>query len=327
MKISLILLVLLVPICSFGQKHISYIEYHKNCRKAEKLFLNDSIKDCFDIYTKTFEKFEILFPRDCFMASQFAHKSENDSLAVEYILKGIQFGLNPDFFIKDSTGMYPKKMYYLKNSIYWRKITKQKDSLLNIYNQKIDWKLKKELMNMIRIDQNWRRKNNKWFNRTFRRGLEKKFDIVNDQHMNYLDSVFKKIGYPGIWKIGIGDSLSYETNYASFNNANLSGLPEIILYHNDSTYIKYGEFLFNEINKGHIHPRTFAMIRDFSDRHLVKKDKDEKMYYNIWWERDNYSKEEFEKHCNEIGCPTKQHLRNLAKKLGRGYDVFWSPFR
>jgi len=23
------------------------------------------------------------------------------------------------------------------------------------------------------------------------------------------------------------------------------------------------------------------MIRDFSDRHLVKKDKDEKMYYNI----------------------------------------------
>jgi hypothetical protein len=327
MKISLILLILLIPICSFGQGDISYIEYHKNCRKAEKLFLNDSIKECFDIYTNTFEKFEILFPRDCFMASQFAHKSKKDSLAVEYILKGIQFGLNPDFFTKDIIRMYSKNIYYLKNSQYWSKIIKQKDSLFNIYHQKVDWELKSQLMDMIRVDQNWRIKNNKWFNRNFRKGLENKFNIVNKQHLNYLDSVFKDIGYPGNWITGIGDSLSYETNYGSFLNSNLNELPDIILYHNDSVYINYGGFLFNEIDKGHIHPRTYAMIRDFRDRHLVKKDKNENMYYNIWWKRYNYTDEEIEQHCYEIGCPTKQHLRNISNKLGKGYDIFWSPFR
>jgi len=327
MKISLILLILLVSICSLGQENVSYIEYHKNCRKAEKLFLNDSLKECFETYSNTFDKFEILFPRDCFMASQFAHKSKNDSLAIVYILKGMQFGLNPDFFSKDSTKIYPKKMFYLKNSVYWTKISEQKDSLFNIYNQKIDWNLKNELMNMIRIDQNWRVKNNKWFNRTFRKYLEKKFNIINNQHMEYLDSIFKEIGYPGTWLTGIGDSLREETNYASFFNSNLNELPDIILYHNNSVYLKNGDFLFNEINNGHIHPRTYAMIRDFSDRHLVKKDKNENMYYNIWWERDNYTDEEFEQHSNEIGCPTKQHLRDLNTKLGKGYDIFWSPFR
>jgi len=327
MKISLILLILLTSIYSFGQAELSYIEYHKNCRKAEILFLNDSIQECFDTYTSTFEKFDILFPRDCFMAAQFAHKSKEDSLAVEFILKGIQFGLNPEFFTKDSTNMYPKKMYFLQNTVYWNKVKEQKDSLLDIYIKQVNWVLKSEIMDMIRVDQNWRRKNNKWFNRTFRKGLEKEFNIVNNRHLNYLDSVFKEVGYPGTWIIGIGDSLRQETNYASFNNANLSGLPEIILYHNDSIYIKNGEFLFNEIDKGHIHPRTYAMIRDFRDRHLVKKDKNENMYYNIWWERDNYTVEEIEQHCYEIGCPTKQHLRDLSKKLGKGYDIFWSPFR
>lgn len=327
MKITLILSILLASIYSFGQVEISYVEYHKRCRKAEKLFLNDSIKECFETYTNTFEKFDILFPRDCFMAAQIAHISKEDSLAVEYILKGIQFGLNQDFFTIDSASTYPKKMYFLQNSVHWNKVKMQKDSLHNIYLKQIDLELKTELIEMIRVDQNWRIKNNKWFNRTFRKGLEKKFNLVNNQHMSYLDSIFKEKGYPGTWLTGIGDSLSNETNYASFNNANLSELPDIILYHNDSVYSNYGEFLFNEIDKGHIHPRTYAMIRDFRDRHLVKKDKDEKMYYNIWWERDNYTSEEFEEHCYEIGCPTKQHLRNLNKKMGRGYDIFWFPFR
>ena len=327
MKSLLILTILLTSFNSFGQEDISYIEYHKNCRKAEKLFIQDSISRCFDIYNKTFNKFEILFPRDCFMAAQFAHKTQNDSLAVEYILKGMEFGLNPKFFSEDSTKMSPPKMHSLKSSLYWHKIIEQKDSLFNIYYQKVNWELKNEIMTMIRIDQNWRRKNNKWFNRTFRRGLEKKFDIVNKQHMNYFDSVFKEIGYPGTWIVGIGDSLGYETNYASFNNANLDDLADIILYHNDSAYVKYGDFLFNEIDRGHIHPRTYAIIRDFRDRHLVKKDKDENMYYNIWWERDNYTEVEIEQHCFEIGCPTKQHLRNLNKKLGKEYDIFWYPFR
>lgn len=327
MKFLISSLLFLIVFISSGQNELSYLDYHKKCRKAENLFIADSLKECFNIYNSLFNKYEILFTRDCFKAAQFAHKSNNDSLAVEYILKGIEHGLNPKFFTEDSTSVYPVKMFELKNSKYWSKVEEQNDSLQNVYLQKIDLKLKNDLMQMIRIDQDWRIKNNKWFNRVFRKGLEKKFKVDNDEHMRYLDSLFKTTGYPGSWITGIGDSLQYETNYASFNNSNLSELPKIILYHNDSIFVKNGDFLLNEIDKGHIHPRVYAMIRDFRDRHLVKKNINEEMYYNIWWERENYTSEEYKKHCTDIGCPTKQHLRNLSKKLGGGYDIFWLPFR
>ncbi|MBI2259807.1 MAG: hypothetical protein HYU67_13035 [Flavobacteriia bacterium] len=294
---------------------------------AEKYFLKDSVLQCFSTYNDVFSHNELLFPRDCFMAAQIAHSVDNDSLAIEYLLKGISFGLNPDFFSIDTFETNASKLKDLKNCRFWTKVIYKKDSLMKIYRNKVDWKLKKELMSLIRTDQNWRRKNNKWFNRNFRPGLEKKFNIFNQKCMLYLDSVFNSVGYPGNWLIGTGDSLAYQTKYASFNNANLGDLVSVLLYHNDSAFINYGDFLLKEIDNGHIHPRVYALIRDFRDRHLDKKDKEEIMYYNIWWERGNLSVDEIENHCNEIGCPTKQHLRDLSNKLGKGYDVFWSPFR
>lgn len=327
MKTLTILIFMLVHCLSLGQDKASYIEYHKQCRLAEQYFLQDSLHKCFETYNNVFEAYDMLFPRDCFMASQMAHKQQKDSLAVEYILKAIPLGLNPLFFTEDSSQTNAPKLNQLKKSKYWHKVSLQHDSLYQIYSKRVDWPLKNKLMSMVRIDQDSRAKNNKWFNRFFRKGLEKDFDRLNHEDINVLDSVFKIKGYPGPWLIGIGDSLHYQTEYASFNNANLSGLIDIILYHNDSVFIKYGDFLFKEIEYGHIHPRTYAMIRDFRDRHLVKKDENQKMYYNIWWKRENFTDEEFSQHCYDIGCPTKQHLRNLYQKLGKGYDVFFYPFR
>ena len=322
------LFLIFVATLSFSQQNEQYIEYHKNCRLAEQHFIEQDTIQCLNTYTKVFSDFELLFPRDCFMAAQIAHKMKHDSLAVQFICKGIPFGLSPEFFSNDSSKTIASNMYQLSKTKYWKKIELLQDSLTILYNKSINWNLKTEIMNMVKVDQDWRGKNNKWFNRNFRKGLEKKFQIVNNKHMTYLDSIFKTLGYPGSWLIGIGDSLLYdETTYAAFNNSNLNESTNIILFHNDSAYVKHGDFLLTEINKGHIHPRTYAMIRDFRDRHLVKKDKDEEMFFNIWWKRDNFTKEEFEIHCYEIGCPTKNHLRNLSNSLGKGYDIFWYPFR
>jgi hypothetical protein len=310
-----------------GQESESYIAYHRKCRLAEHQFLQNDTLAVFSSYNEIFKEYSILFPRDCFLAAQFAHKFNNDSLSVEYILKGIPFGLNPDFFSIDTLGTYASNLRDLKNSRFWSKLLRERDSLQNLYVDRVDLKLKSELMELIRVDQDWRRRNNKWFNRNFRPGLEKKFKKYNQECINFLDSVFIVKGYPGNWLIGTGDSLNFQTNYAAFNNANLGDLVSVILYHSDSAYIRFGAFLYSEIDKGHIDPRVYAMIRDFNDRHLVKRDKKEKMYYNLWWERENLSEEDIIKHCEEIGCPTKQHLRNLSDKLGRGYDVFWNPFR
>lgn len=327
MKKTVFFLFLLGSIYSFGQKGESYIEYHRKCRLAEEYFLKNDTSNCFSTYNAVFENYSFLFPRDCFMAVQIAHKLKNDSLSVEYLLKGIEFGINPDFFTIDTLGTYASNLLHLKNSIYWTKVERMKDSLHNIYVNSVDWNLKSELMGMIREDQNWRQRNNKWFNRKFRPGLEKQFQVYSKQCLLFLDSVFITSGYPGNWLIGTGDSLSYQTDYASFNNANLGDLVSIVLYHSDSANVQYGDFLYQEIDKGHIHPRVYAMIRDFQDRHLVKRENKQKMYYNIWWEQESLTVNEIEKHCYEIGCPTKQHLRNLSNKMGRGYDVFWSPFR
>lgn len=329
MKRITTLILIFQSLITFGQINTSdfYIEYHKKCRLAEQYFLNDDTIKCFETYNQVFKEYKILFPRDCFTAAQIAHKLKKDSLSVEYILDGMEFGLRPEFFAIDSSKTNAFNLISLTRSKYWTKIIKNKDSLTNIYNNTVDWELKNNLMKLVRIDQDWRKKNNKWFNRNFRKGLEKKYMVINNQHIIYLDSIFRNLGYPGSWVTGIGDSLNDETNYGSFRNSNLNELPYIILYHNDSVYPKYGGFLFKELERGHIHPRTYAMISDFHERHLVKKDKHQNMYYNIWWEKENYTKEEFEFHCFEIGCPTKQHLRNLNKKLGNGYDIFWSPFR
>jgi hypothetical protein len=312
---------------SYGQNNPSYIAYHQSCRQAEQLFLDGSLEECFEVYEQTFSTYAVLFPRDCFMAAQFAHKVGKDSLAVEFLIDAIPFGLQSRMLLLDTTQHPYFAIQSVVQSIYFSKLVNLEDSLNTIYKNNVDWQLKAEIMEMVRLDQDWRRRNNKWFNRNFRRGLEKLFEKVNDGHMSYLDSVFNTTGYPGSWLIGVGDSQYYETSYPSFNNVNLSEMTKILLYHNDSVFVKYGTFLFNEIDKGHIHPRAYAMVRDFRDRHLVNKDKNESMYYNVWWQRDNYSIEEFNQHCQEIGCPTKQHLRMLNKNLGQGYDVFWFPFR
>jgi hypothetical protein len=320
-KLYLISVSLLFSCSLFSQQTSDYILYHQTCRQAEQYFIDSNYNRCFQAYDSVFNTFDFLFPRDCFIAAQLAYIKGKDSIAVEYLKKGVPFGLNANICIKKSSSLLINK---ITNCKYWTSYETDFDSLRQLYLNRVDWELKKALYEMVRIDQEFRIKNNKWFNRTFRKGLEKKFDIVNRKHIAFLDSVFKIKGYPGIWLTGVGDS----DNIAFNNNGNLSEIFYVILYHYDSAYIRFGDFLYNEIKNGHLNPRVYAMIRDFNDRYFVKKDKNQKMYYNIWWEEKNYSEQEFEKHCADIGCPTKKHLRLLYEAAsGKNSDFFWFPFR
>lgn len=308
-------------------QEVSYTEYHRSCRQAEKYFLEDDTTKCLETYLDVFDSFDFLFPRDCFMAAQIAHKLNHDSLAVEFILKGIPFGIRYEFFSVSDSNYTSYAIENLAKTTYWNKVLDQNDSLREIYHQRVNFELKKELDSLLVADQKLNRKRNRWFNRKFRPSVERRFDIQNREHIRYLDSVFQVHGYPGIWLVGVQDSVRSETKIWKYQNRNLSEYTRIIIFHNDSVWLNYGDFLTEELHKGHIDVRTYAMIRDFNDRHLVKRDADEKMYYNIWWQRDNFTKEEFEAHCDEIGVPTKDHLRVLSAKLGNGYDIFWSPYR
>ncbi len=320
MKIYLISIIISLSFSLFSQIDKDFVLYHQTCRKAEIFFIDSNYTKCFVTYDSLFKAYDFLFPRDCFTAGQLAFKIGKDSLAVEFLKKGVPFGLNADLIFKTNPSLLISNVQKTK---YWKSYLVDFSYLRQQYINRVDWKLKKQLYQMVALDQKLRIKNNKWFNRIFRKGLEKKFDIVNKRHVNFLDSVFKTKGYPGIWLTGVGDS----TDIAFNNNVNLSEIFSVILYHHDGTYLKYGDFLKKEIGNGHIHPRTYAMVRDFQDRFLVKHEKDQKMYYNIWWEAKNYSEHEFEQHCQVIGCPTKQHLRQLNKVVGNEVDIFWTPFR
>lgn len=320
MKIHLLPFIIAFSHSLFSQTNKDFISYHQTCRQAERFFIDSTYTKCLQTYDSLFKSYDFLFPRDCFTAAQFAAKVGNDSLAVEFLKKGVPFGLNAELIFKTNPSLLISEIPKTK---YWTSYLADFPYLRQQYINRVDWKLKNQLHQMVAVDQKWRTKNNKWFNRTFRKGLEKKFDVVNKRHVDFLDSVFKIKGYPGIWLTGIGDS----TDFAFNNNGNLSEIFSVILYHHDSTYVKFGDFLKSEIKKGHIHPRTYAMIRDFNDRFLVKKEKDQKMYYNIWWETTNFSEQEYEQHCQAIGCPTKKHLRQLYKAAGENVDTFWYPFR
>lgn len=103
-------------------QEINYLVYHKNCRKAELYFLNNDTVQCINAYKTTFDSFEILFPRDCFMAAKIASKLGQDSMAVEFILKGIPFGLNPEFFSNGNTAhqIMNYKITKLTETKYWQ---------------------------------------------------------------------------------------------------------------------------------------------------------------------------------------------------------------
>lgn len=305
----------------FGQSN--YILYHQNCRKAERFFIEKQGDSSLALYQHTFTSFEYLFPRDCFMAAQIAHESQQDSLAIEFLIVGFRFGIRIESIEQDSTS----KLHQLTTLPIWKRAQYAFPEKYAEYLSALDQPLKQTINGFVEKDQQIRIKNNKWFNRTFRPWLENEFDRMNDEHLRFLDSVCKQRGYPGSWLIGIGDSLVGHAKNATQINSNLNECASILAYHNDSVNLKMGDFLYGEIAKGHIHPRVYAMIRDFQDRHLVKKEDLEQMYYNIWWERQNFTETEFEAHCMAIGCPTKKHQRQLNEALGKGYDSFWSPFR
>lgn len=320
MKANFLILIVTVGFTNFIYSQQNYISYHQSCRSAEKNFMIGKTETTFHIYDSLFKTYDFVFPRDCYMAAQFAHKTNNDSLAIEYLIRAIPYGLNLELMLKNDTANPIKSLF---TSPFWKNYESQFKLKRQEYLSQADFKLKNQLLTMVDEDQKWRKKNNKWFNRNFRPDLEKKFEVVNKRHVHSLDSIFKLKGYPGIWLTGVGDSISTPHN----NACNLSDIPYIILYHYDSAYVRFGDFLLEEVKKGHLDVRTFAMIRDFNDRFLVKKEKEQKMYYNIWWEMSNFTKEEFERHCDEIGCATKEHRRKLSKALGKGYENYWWPFR
>ena len=311
---------LFFSILLFSQDNKNYISYHQTCRKAEHYFIDSNYRQCIQTYDSLFKKYDFLFPRDCFTAAQLANKIGDDSMAVVFLKKGVPFGLNADMFIKTDTALQIHKIY---DSKYWINYKRDYDSLRKLYVNRVDWNLKKKIEEMVSLDQQIRIKNNKWFNRIFRKGLENDFNIVNQKHIAFLDSVFKIKGYPGIWLTGVGDSSNGSFNY----NGNLSEIFFVILYHYDSAYVKFGDFLRKEIETGHIHPRVYAMTRDFQDRWSGKREKHQEMYYNIWWEKANYTKKEYAQHCHDIGCPTKNLLRGLFRAGGYNTDFYWWPFR
>lgn len=300
-----------------------YITYHQQCRKAEKFFIQQQPDSAIALFQLTFQSYPYLFPRDCYMAAQIAQHHNKDSAAVAFLISAFEFGLRIETIEQDTSS----RLHHLIATPYWKQAQAIFPEKYNRYLAAIDQPLKKTIDQFITEDQKARMRNNKWFNRNFRPKLEKTFDRMNDQHIRFIDSVCKVKGYPGSWLIGIGDSLFQQANNATQLNSNLNEATAILAYHNDSIHITLGDFLFSEIAKGHIHPRTYAMIRDFQNRHLIKKDQDEKMFYNIWWERDNFSEAEFIAHCDAIGCPTKKHQKQLYEALGKGYDSFGSPFR
>jgi hypothetical protein len=82
----------------------------------------------------------LLFPRDCFIAAQLAYTNEQDSLAVDYLLKGVPFGINAELIFES------RKEFEIRNLVqskYWKNYQSSYPKLRADYINRVDWELKK----------------------------------------------------------------------------------------------------------------------------------------------------------------------------------------
>lgn len=110
MKIYLIPFIISFNFSLFSQPNKDFVLYHQTCRQAEKFFIDSNYTKCFLTYDSLFKVYEFLFPRDCFTAGQLAFKAGKDSLAVEFLKKGVPFGLNADLIFKANTSLLISKI-------------------------------------------------------------------------------------------------------------------------------------------------------------------------------------------------------------------------
>jgi len=221
-------------------KECNYInDYYPLIYKAQLKYLQEDLDSAFQYISKAKEKCELLNTPDILERVMYAEilidrKNYNDAL--ESLEELIRVGFPFEFL------EYNEALKILKQNRKWEDLRKLSLQINARENNFFNWKLRDEILEMVKVDQLIRRSNMDYEER-------QKIDSV---HQKRIKEIFETYGYPNEKLIG-------------FRKPNERVDITIMLMHfNDLKYFK--PKLLGFIKKGDCNPYTMASIVDSNDR-------------------------------------------------------------
>ncbi len=231
-------------------KTVDYNKYHSEIILAEELISQEKYKEALIRYEKLFTEYSFIFLRDYKVASQISFLIGEKEKGFTYIKKAIANGL-------ELKKLKEEKFFgkYLLDSD-WKKIEEQYEDLHNLFLNRINLTIKKEVRSMFENDQKIayeayiiedEKEQEKFITENFPKHSEK-------QLVNLLD-ILEINGYPG--EFLIGNDFWVSTILSHHNSQGTDYVRKDTLY--DFIKPKLIQFL----NKGYISPYEIALVEDW----------------------------------------------------------------
>lgn len=233
-----------------AQKQTDYINYHQAIINAEELILNEKYSEALLTFEKVFDSYDYVFLKDYKVAAQLALFIKEETKAFEFIRLGISDG----WTLKDIAEN--KFLEPLQKKEEWETIKSEYDSLRNIYNARLNQKLRSEVREMFKLDQ---RLDFPYYLRIGQKAKERyairKFMPNNVKQVVRLREIFNEYGYPG--EKLIGNALWMSTILTHHNSISTA------FSQKDTLYPALKPQLLKAIQKGEMSPADYAVIEDW----------------------------------------------------------------
>jgi len=286
------------------------------------------MRTCLKKYRETFDAYPKTFARDAFLAFQIACMIQDTTEISYFFEKSVSNGI---IWEPINYSEY-YKIFISGNRNFQKRLEELYKTSRAKYEKSINQDLRNYILEMLNNDDKHRTNtqdsllNAKWFS-------------VMDLNGQKIDSIIRKIGYPGEHIAGIYNSkvaiVSGSKDYPM--GVQVYSIPSRIFYHNQCTFQSLEKELLEAIKNGELTPKEYALIYEWSFDELLKEsrwwdkyykfpckkpEKKEKQY-NFYLDPFNYSKDTlFVNKCREeIGMSTIEHEQKL-KDFGKENKLF-----
>lgn len=252
--------ILIVLICflafSIQSSAQDYTKYYQGINNAKLALIEDNLENAVTHYYKTFENFDFVFARDCFNALEVSTKLKHFEMVDYFLKRCLKQGVEFDYLQQKSM------LDEYKQTNFWTKFLIVKDSLRDIYEKNVNWKIRSEIIEMFTEDQRIRDLADKNRLNPFKiRKLKKQFEEIDRKFVLRIIEITKEFGFPGEKIIGIDNNSMHPKIHT---NRLTTGMPMLIfIHHYSQPNQSYNSILMPEIKKGNLLNEHYATICDF----------------------------------------------------------------
>ena len=304
---------MLFLVSCFSTNAQSYIDYNFLKDKGQECIIDKKFQEAQIYYDSIYNNYDFIYAGDCFVGLKLAVQNNDSIRANKFLLKGISMGV-PIKLVKNDEFLNKNLKFDLWHGISQEKI----DSLLLIYNNRINKELVRQISIMYVADQKATFKVNKSFLYYF------KWRIVSKRNAKIIKEIIQTYGYPGEKLLGV--QLSTNKNGDTVCNPYYPNRSSeyfmLIHYFSDkvSDWEEYQQLLYNQLENGNLRPSQYADFCDFKARWKKSKRQGTDYFYNEWhYDPDTTRIPEINKRRAEIGLLDFDFVK---KKLANQMDTY-----